>query len=101
MPEQEEEGSSGDAEDDDDDFVLPLDEEAADAAAEVLGFDRGKLVRALKFRRVQVKGRDSFYEEKRSPADFRGTLQSLQKLLYKRLFDRVVEVLNQALGGGV
>lgn len=62
-------------------------------AAELLGISQGGLEQALKFKEMKVKGKAHIFSP-RTHSQAMQTLQSIIKILYKRLFDNIVERIN-------
>lgn len=87
--------AKGDAADDDDETV-EANVESVEKAAKMLGMDPDELCARLTRKRVAVPGRTSFHEVPRSRSQFRHALQSLIKALYKRLFERTVQRINDS-----
>jgi len=87
------EGSSSEESSSSDDGVEVVDD-SVQAASKLLGLDEDQLRRRLTHKRVAVPGRTSFHEVARSRSQFRHALQSFIKAIYKRLFDRTVQRIN-------
>lgn len=88
------EKSIADAVEDDD--VVEVDQEAAKNAARLLGMDPDELVSRLTRKKIAVPGRCSFHEVPRPRSQFRHAFQSFIKVIYKRLFDRTVQRINDS-----
>lgn len=84
------------SEEDSDAEVVEVDDYSMDFAAQMLGMDPDSLCRSLTHKKVAVPGRTSFHEVPRSQSQFRQALQSLIKALYKRLFERTVQRINES-----
>jgi len=65
-------------------------------AAALLGMDPEELIDNLSFKKIQIRGRSSFHKAPRSATQFRQALHSLIKALYKRLFERTVQAINNS-----
>lgn len=77
---------------------------ALDIAKTLLGIPLPRLHQVLKWREVKVPhqgGRVSVFQCPRTAAQAQTTLQSIIKILYKRLFDKIVEKINVGSKGGV
>jgi len=75
---------------------VEVNEESVQYAAEMLGLDAEELCGTLKFKIVTVKGRNSRHKVPRSASQFRQSLHSFVKTLYKRLFERTVQSINNS-----
>jgi len=73
---------------------IKVDQESVNRAGRMLGFDPDDLLDTLQFKKIQIKGRDSFHKTPRNASQFRQALNSLIKALYKRLFEQTVQCIN-------
>mmetsp|Transcript_58779 Transcript_58779/g.148913 ORF Transcript_58779/g.148913 Transcript_58779/m.148913 type:complete len:1423 (+) Transcript_58779:92-4360(+) len=73
-------------------------QDALDQAAELLDISRLSLEQALKFKEMRIPGRPVILSP-RSQAQAMQTLQSIIKILYKRLFDEIVRKINESSAG--
>jgi len=64
------------------------------SAAELLGLSESRLLQVLKWREVRVPSRKSHIRCPRTKSQSYQTLHSIIRILYKRLFDRIVERIN-------
>jgi hypothetical protein len=86
---------------------VEVSEESQDAlaqAADLLGLSQCRLEQVLKWKEMHVKKqatRTSHIYCPRSKAQATQTLQSIIKVLYKRLFDRIVDKINESSAGGI
>jgi len=70
-------------------------------AAELLGFSESRLLQVLKWREVHVASRQTHIRCPRTKTQAHHTLQSLIKIVYKRLFEHIVDCINQSnMSGG-
>merc|ERR1712232_1401107 len=64
------------------------------AAAELLGLSETRLQQVLKWREVHVQARQSHIRCPRGKSQSYQTLHSIIKILYKRLFELIVQCIN-------
>uniref|UniRef100_A0A7S2QBP6 Myosin motor domain-containing protein n=1 Tax=Zooxanthella nutricula TaxID=1333877 RepID=A0A7S2QBP6_9DINO len=83
----------------DDNEAVDIDFEALEWAAKLLGMDADEMRARLTKKKVAVRGRSSFHEVPRSTTNFRQALHSFIKAIYKRLFDRTVQSINDSFKG--
>lgn len=81
---------------DDENEIVEVDEASVDKAAQMLGMDPDEMRAKLTRKKVAVPGRSSYHEVPRSNSQFRHALQSFIKALYKRLFERTVQRINES-----
>lgn len=81
---------------DSDTRTVEVNEESVHYASKLLGMDEDELCGMLKRRRIAIPGRNSMHEAPRNPMQFRQTLHSLIKAIYKRLFDQIVRQINSS-----
>jgi myosin heavy subunit len=83
-------------------LVELLGDDAFSAAAELLGLQESKLLQVLKWREVHAANRRSRVRCPRTQVQSYQTLHSLIRILYKRLFEQIVGLINSssaAFGG--
>jgi len=76
--------------------LVDLDDECSKRAASLLGMDPDDLFATLKRKKVAVPGRNSFHEVPRTVFQARQALHSLIKAIYKRLFEFIVNRINDS-----
>jgi len=80
----------------DDSCCVEVNEDSVTFAAELLGMDRDELCGTLQMKTIKIPGRDSMHKVPRSPLHFRHALHSLIKALYKRIFEQIVQRINDS-----
>ncbi|CAL1141802.1 unnamed protein product [Cladocopium goreaui] len=77
-------------------------EDCLDMACDLLGLNVVSVAKVLKFREMHVnrQGRISHIKCPRTLAQARQTLQCIIKILYKRLFDKIVSSINEVSNSG-
>eukprot|EP00929_Paragymnodinium_shiwhaense_P105641 TRINITY_DN7068_c0_g3_i1.p1 TRINITY_DN7068_c0_g3~~TRINITY_DN7068_c0_g3_i1.p1 ORF type:complete len:1368 (+),score=413.56 TRINITY_DN7068_c0_g3_i1:90-4193(+) len=78
------------------DRTVELNEEAVAKAARLLGMDADELAGTLTKKRIKIPGRRSLHEVARTASQFRHSLHSLIKAIYKRLFEDIVHRINKS-----
>eukprot|EP00929_Paragymnodinium_shiwhaense_P105644 TRINITY_DN7068_c0_g5_i1.p1 TRINITY_DN7068_c0_g5~~TRINITY_DN7068_c0_g5_i1.p1 ORF type:complete len:1270 (+),score=398.91 TRINITY_DN7068_c0_g5_i1:76-3885(+) len=73
-----------------------LNEAAVKSASKLLGLDAEELAGTFQRKRIQIRGRNSLHYVARTASQFRHTLQSFIKAIYKRLFEQIVQRINSS-----
>eukprot|EP00927_Polykrikos_kofoidii_P085184 TRINITY_DN9196_c0_g1_i2.p1 TRINITY_DN9196_c0_g1~~TRINITY_DN9196_c0_g1_i2.p1 ORF type:complete len:1405 (+),score=248.25 TRINITY_DN9196_c0_g1_i2:96-4310(+) len=74
--------------------MVEIDMEVIRNASDLLGFDAEELAGTLRRKRFLIQG--TWFEVARTPSQFRQTLHSLIKGLYKRVFEQIVKRINKS-----
>ena len=81
-------------------LVDVVNESVLDKASELLGFDRPQLYKVLLNKTVKITNRTSAYSVARPLAQVESTRATLIRTVYKRLFERIVERINDLVAAG-